>query len=357
MKVGMMLILVYCACSVLACNSSSTKTGEPGHISSEKEDGFFITKVKVHTTVISDFDQQILTNGKLEAKQMVVIKFPFNERIRSINIKNGQRVRKSEILAELDKTALQRKWVRMKDAWERSIIALDDKLIDYGYRLADTAHVPVNILKMAKIKSNYMSSWLDLEDTRYEIEQASITAPVDGIIADMEAKPGNYADAYNYRFCSLISTGEMRVTFALLESDIVYLREGMNVLVSGYGGKNKMIKGHLYSINPLVDKDGMIKAQATVSISDNTYLSGMNVKVSVMNTIPAKLSVPKEAVIQKQNHKVVFTVENGTAKLNYVETGPDNEKSVIITSGLKSGQKVIVTNPELLTNGTNVVIE
>lgn len=345
-------------CAFAACQSAPARTDNMGQFSAEKEDSFFTTRVQVRTVENSDFEQQIFTNGKLETREMQVIKFPFNEKINRINVKNGQHVHKSQLLAELDKTASQRKLVRMKDAWERAVIALDDKLIDYGYRLTDTARVPPGILKMAKIKSSYTTSWLDLEEIRYEVSRADIIAPVDGIVSGLDAKAGNYTEAYNMQFCTLISNSEMLVSFTLLESDIVYLKEGMAVTVNSYGGKNKTLKGRLHSINPVVDKDGMIKVQAIVSVpADNSYLSGMNVKVCILNTIHARISIPKEAIVQKQNGKVVYTVENGVAKLNYVETGPDNEKYIVINTGLKAGQQIIVSNPELLTNGAAVIVE
>lgn len=345
-------------CAFAACQSAPARTDNMGQVFAGKEDSFFTTRVQVRTVEMSDFEQQIFTNGKLESLETQVIKFPFNEKISRINVKNGQYVHKSQLMAELDKTAALRKLVRTKDAWERAVIALDDKLIDYGYRLADTARVPPGILKMAKIKSSYTTSWLDLEEVRYEVAQADITAPVDGVVSGLEAKTGSYAETYNMQFCTLISNSKMLVSFTLLESDIVYLKEGMAVTVNSYGGKNKILKGHLHAINPVVDKDGMIKVQAIVSVpADNGYLSGMNVKVCILNTIPAKISIPKEAIVQKQNGKVVYTFENGVAKLNYVETGPDNEKYIVINTGLKAGQQIIVSNPELLTNGAAVIVD
>ena len=344
-------------CWIIACNPQNEQTEMMGNISAGQEENFLQNKVTVYTTVSTDFEQQIVTNGKLEARTMISLKFPSNEKIMRITVKNGQIVHKNEVLAELDKVTLQRKLLRGKEAYERATIALDDKLIDHGYRLADSAKVPANLLKMAKIKSNYVSSWLDLEEIKQELEQSVIVAPVDGTIADMTAKPGNYPEVYSYKFATLVANSEMLVNFTLLESDISYIREGMSVVIHTYGEKTTTVNGRLYTINPLVDKDGLINAQAVVSNKNNILLSGMNVKVSIINKIPDKITIPKDAVLQKQDGKVVFIIENGVARWNYVETGPTNEKSVVITSGLKPGQKVITSNPELLTNGASISVE
>jgi hypothetical protein len=51
--------------------------------------------------------------------------------------------------------------------------------------------------------------------------------------------------------------------------------------------------------------------------------------------------IPKTAVTLRDGKKVVFTLNGERARWNYVETGPENSSSIIITSGLAEGDLVV----------------
>jgi len=51
----------------------------------------------------------------------------------------------------------------------------------------------------------------------------------------------------------------------------------------------------------------------------------------------------------------VFTFHNGLALWNYVETGPENSRRIVITSGLEEGMEVIVSGNLNLAHETPVV--
>lgn len=356
MTIRSRLIIAAAISFFLSCKSSSSDH-KKSTLPSISEENFLTTRVRIYEVTQTDFQQQLLTNGKLEAGKTLTIKFPMNERVTSVYVKSGQRVQKNELLAELDNTSLQRKLTRKKEVMEKAITDLDDKLIDYGYRLSDSGSIPSEIFKMAKIKSNYESARMDLEDLIYEIGQSNILAPEDGIIADMEAKPGSYPDNNNYKCCVLVTNKEMFVTFMLLESDLPNIREGMTMTINSYSNKDREVKGSIHSINPMIDKDGMIKVKGVIPDPGNSLLAGMNVKVKIIHTIPKQTVVPKETIVLKSGRKVVFMAEAGQAKWNEVKTGAENEQLIVITSGLYPGQKVIISNPELLSNGAGVTID
>jgi len=81
----------------------------------------------------------------------------------------------------------------------------------------------------------------------------------------------------------------------------------------------------------------------------------MNVQVTVEEVLPACLSVPRNAVVLRQGRQVVFTFHNGLALWNYVETGPENSRRIVITAGLEEGMEVIVSGNLNLAHETPVV--
>ena len=70
----------------------------------------------------------------------------------------------------------------------------------------------------------------------------------------------------------------------------------------------------------------------------------MNCTAVIKAPASRSLIVPKEAVVMRSGKAVVFTLQDGKAKWNYVAVGKDNGKEVEIKEGVTAGQKVITTN-------------
>ena len=55
-----------------------------------------------------------------------------------------------------------------------------------------------------------------------------------------------------------------------------------------------------------------------------------------------RVIVPQEAVLTRGGRKLVFVVEEGTAKWRYVEIGVENERYAEILDGVMAGELVII---------------
>lgn len=77
----------------------------------------------------------------------------------------------------------------------------------------------------------------------------------------------------------------------------------------------------------------------------------MNVKVSVRRSLGEQLVIPKTAVVLRSGKQVVFTLKEGKAMWNYVNTGLENATECVVSDrsqkgiedGLLEGDTVIVT--------------
>ena len=130
----------------------------------------------------------------------------------------------------------------------------------------------------------------------------------------------------------------------------VYKRQvGDKVVITPYAGGGAF-EGSVSEINPLVDANGMVKVKAAVNAGGKLF-SGMNVKVSVRRSLGEQLVIPKTAVVLRSGKQVVFTLKEGKAMWNYVNTGLENATECVVSDrsqkgiedGLLEGDTVIVT--------------
>ena len=225
---------------------------------------------------------------------------------------------------------------------------LKDVLIGQGYTSEDFSKVPVETMRLAKVKSGYEQSRSQYELVKRETEHATLVAPFDGIVANLFSKPYNLANTSEV-FCTVIDTRGMEADFTVLENELAFIKTGDKVMITPYAGGDSF-EGSVSEINPLVDSNGMVKVKAVVN-GQGKLFSGMNVRVSVRRSLGQQLVIPKTAVVLRSGKQVVFTLQEGKAMWNYVHTGLENATEYVVSDksqkgieeGLLEGDTIIVT--------------
>lgn len=332
-------MLVLTGLSVSSCDDKTKKEEDKSSV----ETVLPTDPNKVTTMILesTDFMHELVSNGKLSASQIVDLRFTSPEIISRIYVKNGDRVRKGDKIAELDKFKLQHKLNQSKDDLMRSKLELQDVLIGQGYSLEDSLAIPADIMKLAKVKSGYDKAVSQLDLAQYEMNNAVLTAPFDGTVANLFTKQLSTPSTTD-PFCSVIGNSGLGVEFSVLESELPLIQRGNRVEVRPYAYQDKVISGQVTEVNPIVDANGMVKVVASVPASADLF-EGMNVRVNVQRSLGKQLVVPKEAVVLRTGRKVVFTLKDDLAMWVYVDTGLENSTSYTITDGLVPGDTVIVS--------------
>lgn len=346
------IFLVALAALLCACgNSESTNT--------EKEQGGGLAaeeKPKVEVMLLRSgvFYKEILSNGKLIAIRKADLKFRVSEEISRINVQNGSLVEAGAVIALLNNYTYNLKLQRAKAAYEKAKVEMLDALIAFGYQTTDSSRVPVNIWKQARVRSGLDNASYDLQSAEYDYQNTVLRAPFRGVVCNLKSKEQNLAN--NDIFCTLIDNSTFEASFQVLESELANVSINDPVSVIPFALDSTAISGILTEINPLVDENGLVTIKAKVNNARNNLYEGMNVRVIVKKVFPNKLVVPKSAVVMRTGKEVVFTLEDGLAKWNYVKTGLENTTSFTITEGLKPGMKVITSGNLNLGHDAEVVV-
>lgn len=291
------------------------------------------------------FNHELISNGKVAAQDYADLYFRTAEVVAHVWVKNGERVRKGQKIAELDLFKLNNTLAQHKNSLAQASLEMQDVLIGQGYAPDNLKSVPADVLELAKVKSGYEQSKAQYESAQYDVEQATLVAPFDGIIANLFDKTHNMPKT-SEPFCRVISTGSMEVDFTVLESELPLIKIGDKVEITPYASAAGVRQGSVSEINPLVDENGMVRVKARVDGSNNLF-DGMNVRVSVKRSVDDQMVIPKTAVVLRSGKQVVFTLKDGKAMWNYVHTGLENMEEYTLVGweadGLEEGMQVITT--------------
>lgn len=343
---------------LLSCSGKNSGNSEG---SATKAD-FVAEKNLVDTMVLvkRDFNKQIISNGKLRAINKCELKFLTSGEISKIFVSNGKSVSKGQVIAKLNTQTASIRLEQASQRMDKAELDFADILIGFGYG-RDTANVPKDILKVAKVRSGYTSSINDLKLTKLELSNANLIAPFSGKIANLKAK--EYEQSSD-AICTLIDDSAFEVDFNLLESEISFVKVGQTVKVASFVNPDTFYRGVVTQINPMVDDKGQINILAKVSNSGGKLLEGMNVKVLIENLIKNQLVVPKSAVVMRDNFEVLFRYDgNGKAMWTYVNVAFSNSDSHVVAANPEKNAElnvndVIITSGNLnLADGSNVEIK
>lgn len=295
----------------------------------------------------STFNRELSGNGKVVAQRSAEMRFSSSEQIAHVWVRNGDKVRKGEKLAQLDLFALERSLAQAKDNFEQSKLDLQDVLIGRGYSLDAQASAPVDEVELAKVKSGYNKALIAYELAENNFRKATLVAPFDGVIANLKAKENNISNGDV--FCMVIDDKKPEVEFSVLESELSLVKRGYPVYVQPFvNSTSEALIGTVSEINPIVENNGMVKVKAQVK-NNGTLLQGMNVNILLRQPMEQALVIPKTAVVMRSGKPVVFTRVNGKAQWNYVQITAENSDSCVVAprskeyEGLSVGDSVIVS--------------
>ena len=320
-----------------------------------------VNTVEIMTLQRTDFHRQLLSNGKLAATSRADLSFITGGPLLDVKVRNGQRVRRGDVLARVSRPDLELSLESAKTSVQQAEMDLYDYLVGQGYTARDTLSVPKDILEIAKMRSGYNLALNTLHRANYDLKGTVLKAPFSGKVAGILLN--KYDQVGSSPFCTLVDDSSFDVDFTVLESEYAFISIGLPVKVTPYADTGGSYPGTISSVNPIVDKNGQISVRARVK-ADGRLLDGMNVKVMVERVLPGQLVVPRSAVVIRDNLDVLFTYsDDGKAHWTYVNILGSNSESHIVQANsergatLSEGDRVIISGNLNLADGSDVVLK
>lgn len=239
-----------------------------------------------------------------------------------------------------------------KADFERSQELFDKKVISVQEFENKRQLNQANVAKVGALEAGVQTAQLNLDFTK-------ITAPVDGIAGLAKAQIGDLVGAGSTSSLTTVSKIDpIRLYFPLSEKDYKEhangLREAMQKPYSERPEAIEMLfadgtvypkKGKFSFVDRQVDPTtGTILIAASFPNPDHTLRPGQFAKArAVIDKISGALLVPERALVELQgSYQIGVIGEDNKAEIRPIKIGPRFNRQVVVTEGLKLGDKVIV---------------
>lgn len=286
--------------------------------------------------------------GSLKSRQSVVLRPEVSGRITQLNFRDGERVRKGQLLVQFD-DQLQRAQIQQSKA-EMSIAQANHKrnqeLVAQGFISQRSVDESAANLEVAQAK---------LALAQATAARLKIVAPFDGVAGIRGANVGDYlkdgADIVNVE-----DLDTLYVDFRLPERLQAKVRRGQTAQVSFDALPGVIYPALVQAINPQIDADG--RSIAVRGCIDNRRLQlrpGMFARVTAVFSERADaLVIPEEAVVPDGVSPYVFKIVEGkepgsrAARRTPVALGARAPGLVEVVSGLAAGDTVVSAGQQRL---------
>jgi len=295
------------------------------------------------------FDNNLSLSGSIEANEQVEIRSEISGIVESINFQEGSFVTKGQLLFKVNDVELraqlrqtQTKQELASENERRANLLLKKEAIsqeEYDIARAD--------FKSAQAQSQLINA---------QISKTSVRAPFSGKIGLRSISAGTFITP-EVLVAKLVNIGKLKVTFSIPEKYASQIKMDTDLTFTVSGSDAKYV-AKIYAIEPEVAvATRTLQVRAIAENKDGKLLPGTFANVELpLDIIKDAIVVPTEAIIPVQNGKKVFVSENGKAKEIMVETATRTDASILVLSGLKSGDTLLTSGVMTLKNDTPVKV-
>lgn len=327
--------------------------------------------VAVGDVVRKDVPVQVRTIGNVEAYNTVSIKALVGGEVEGVYFREGQDVRKGDLLFKIDprpyeaalkqaEAALARDLAQAKNAEEQArryaILVQKDYVSKDQY---DQLRANADALAAA-----VEADKANVENSRLQLAYCTITSPINGRAGAVFVNAGNVVKANDIVMTTINQIAPIYVSFSVPEqhlSDIKKYSVGrLKVEAFIPGDEKRPARGELTFIDNAVDSTtGTIKLKGTFENRDKRLWPGQFVNVALTLTVQkGALIVPSAALQTGQSGQYVFVVKpDYTVESRPVMVTMTLTDESVVEKGLEAGEKVVTDGQLRLVPGVKVEVK
>jgi RND family efflux transporter MFP subunit len=313
---------------------------------------------------VQEFDE---FTGRVAAVESVDIRARVGGYIQTIGFKDGDEVKKGQLLFQID----PRPYQATLDATKAGLAAANAELAfakDELARIEPAAKAGAASMQelekakdqLARAEARISGANAEIEKAQLDLDYAAVQSPIDGRISKSSLSVGNLI-AGDTLLTSVVSLNPIQVNFDVDErrlliyradarkrgqDNLTRIREAnVPVWVAMSNEKDFPHQGVLDFVDNQVDQQtGTIRARAEFENQKRILLPGQYVRVRIRRGEPQNgLLVPDRAVGKDQDRKFLLVLDGkNVVQYRNVETGGLDGEDRVILQGLSAGEQVIV---------------
>jgi multidrug efflux system membrane fusion protein len=325
----------------------------------------------VATSTRGDFPIYLNGLGVAQAWNMVTIRTRVDGQIDKVNFKEGETVRKGDLLLQIDPRPFQASLDQAlaKKTLDESLLANSKRdLVRYttvGTLAVTQQQIDTQRALVQQQEAQLKSDQGVIDNARVQLGYTTITSPLTGRIGFRLVDQGNIVHAADPTGIAAIAQIEpIAVIFTAPEEQLPRINDALKsgplpVVAYTSDGKTELDKGTLALVDNQVDATtGTIRLKAEFANKDHKLWPALTVATRLLiETVHGAVVVPDAAVQRGPDGLFAYVIgKDGKAEMRKLTVGAIEDGRAVVTQGLQPGERVVTSGYYRLQPGAPVEI-
>ncbi|MBN1327720.1 MAG: efflux RND transporter periplasmic adaptor subunit [Candidatus Cloacimonetes bacterium] len=300
--------------------------------------------VKATPAVSGDLVKTLKSSGIVEASARVQMISEISGIIVDVSVRENQRISRDAVVLRLDRKEIELDLAQAELELERA--AAEYKAWKKMSGNSDDEQL--------KLQTGLKAAELNWQKLSIAAAKTEIRMPFDGIITGFTLTPGEFVNS-GQKLGTAFNLDELLLRVNVMESEINRIKPGAEARIRFPAIQQKIYYGKVESISPTVESAARTCEVLIRFANDGLIRDGMYADVKIAAEVyPNNIIIHKDALLVRDGKKLVFTVADGKAKWQYVETGRENDYFVAVTQGVEEQQLVVIDGNFSLSHDASV---
>jgi membrane fusion protein, multidrug efflux system len=322
--------------------------GDPKSEAQDTEQAPPVIPVSIEVVTPTVLKDVMVLPGTAESYQDVLLGAEQEGQVQWIGAREGQQVKKGQLLAKIDVDAKKAAMQSAQAAYKLAKSQAERRLKLHKRKVVSQEDLDKALTQLALAKS-------DLERAKIAHQQGFVHSPIAGVINRLYVDPGEFIHRGD-PLAEVVNVARIRIKCNVPEMDVRFLKAGQQamVLVDAFPGDKWLGKLSFvaYKADPATKT---FEVWVDVDNSGGQIRPGMIGRAAFLRReITDAVTAPLSALVDKGGERNVFVEVAGKAQARKVEIGVISVDRAQILEGLQPGDRLIVQGQKQLEEGMAV---
>ena len=314
--------------------------------------------IETYTVQEMNFSHYIELQGDVDTKQNIIVFPEFSGVLSQVYVKEGDRVKKNQLLAKIEDGGLSQQLAQMEINFELAKTTFERQQRLWDQKIGSE-------MQFLQAKASYESQERAIKQFQDQLERTYVRAPFTGIIDDVFTEQGQVVNPGQNQLMRIVNLDHMYIKAEVPEIYIASIKKGtktqiyFNSLGKEFNTKVRQVGSFINPANrtfkieiPVNNKDHMIKPNLIARISLNDY-SNAHAMVIPSNIIQEDAQGQTFVyAINRLKNKNIASLEK-----KYIQPGFSYDGVVEVISGLDLGDQIVSEGAKNIREGVTVSIK
>ena len=279
----------------------------------------------------------------------------------SVTVKEGDYVRKGQVLARIDSSVQVQQVAQLRGSVEqaRADLKLAESNLERAQALTERGFISTADIEQRQATRDSAAARVtvataQLRASEAQLSQLSVTAPEAGLILTRAVEAGQVVGPGSGALFRIAQGGRMELRAVIAEQDLARIDTGMGAAISVVGSDD-VHRGTVTMVDPIIDPQSR-QGQARIAVAAADGIRpGAFATATIETGSTSRPVLPESAVLGDVGDSYVYVVKaDQTVVRQTVTVGSVSNRGVVIESGLQGGERVVESAGAFLNEGDKI---